>query len=186
VNFSVFPSYQGGPHENQIGATAVALLEANTPEFKEYAKQVKANAKALAEALIQHGYSIQTGGTDNHLMLWGLRDLGLTGNKVEKTCELAAITINKNMVIGDTNAFAPGGVRLGTPALTSRGFKEAEMKKVAEFLSEAVKISLAIQSKLPKDAKTPEFTAEAEKNEDIKALRHKVEEFAKNFPLPGI
>jgi len=120
VNFSVFPSLQGGPHENQIAAIAVALKDANTPEFKTYAKQVIANAKALAQALIDKGHDLQTGGTDNHLMLWSLRKYDLTGSKVEKTCEKAGITVNKNMVVGDTSALAPSGIRLGTPALTSR------------------------------------------------------------------
>jgi len=150
VNSAVFPCLQGGPHMNQIGAIAVAMKEAATPEFKEYAKQVIANARALSEALTSKGYDIQTCGTDNHLMLWSLRKQDLTGSKLEKTCERAGITINKNTVVGDTSALTPSGVRLGTPALTSRGLKEDHMRKVAEFLDEAVKISLRIQKAVGK------------------------------------
>eukprot|EP01125_Pyxidicula_operculata_P000359 TRINITY_DN10406_c0_g1_i1.p1 TRINITY_DN10406_c0_g1~~TRINITY_DN10406_c0_g1_i1.p1 ORF type:complete len:462 (-),score=133.54 TRINITY_DN10406_c0_g1_i1:113-1477(-) len=184
VNFSVFPSYQGGPHENQIGAIAVALKEVLSPDFKEYSKQVKSNAKALASALIKRGYKIQTDGTDNHLLLLHLREKDLTGSKLEKTCELAAITINKNMVIGDTSALAPSGVRLGTPALTSRGLKEADFEVVAGFIDEAVQIALKVQEKVGK--KLADFNVEVEKNEDVVKLKHKVEEFAQKFPIPGL
>jgi len=169
---------------NQIGAIAVALKEANTPEYKEYARQVIANARALAGALIAKGYDIQTGGTDNHLMLWGLRKQDLTGSKLEKTCERAGITINKNTVVGDTSAATPSGVRIGTPALTSRGFKEEHMIKVAEFLDEAVKISLRIQKVVGK--KLTEFVPALESDEEVKALKAKVEHFAKDFPMPGV
>jgi len=183
VNSAVFPCLQGGPHMNQIGAIAVALKEATTPEFKEYAKQVIANARALSEALISKGYDIQTGGTDNHLMLWSLRKQDLTGSKLEKTCERAGITINKNTIVGDTSALTPSGVRLGTPALTSRGFKEEDMRKVAEFLDAAVKISLRIQQAVGK--KLVDFVAATENDEEVKALKVKVEEFSKTFPIPG-
>jgi len=183
VNSAVFPGLQGGPHMNQIGAIAVALKEATTPEFKEYAKQVIANARTLAETLTSKGYDIQTGGTDNHLMLWSLRKQDLTGSKLEKTCEQAGITINKNTVVGDTSALNPSGVRLGTPALTSRGFKEGDMKKVAEYLDESVKISLRIQQAVGK--KLVDFVPALEKDEEVKALKAKVEEFSKTFPMPG-
>jgi len=183
VNFSVFPSLQGGPHENQIAAIAVALKDANTPEFKTYAKQVIANAKALAQALIDKGHDLQTGGTDNHLMLWSLRKYDLTGSKVEKTCEKAGITVNKNMVVGDTSALAPSGIRLGTPALTSRGFTEADMVQVANFLDEAVKITIQIQSKTGK--KLEDFIPALNNYPEIHSLKERVENFSKKFPMPG-
>jgi glycine hydroxymethyltransferase len=113
INFAVFPSLQGGPHNHQIAALAVALKQVNTPEFKAYAKQVKANAVAIGDALMEKGYKLVTDGTENHLVLWDLRPLGLTGNKVEKVCELAHITLNKNAVFGDSSALSPGGVRVG-------------------------------------------------------------------------
>jgi len=184
VNFAVFPSLQGGPHINKIAAIAVALKEANTPEFKEYARQVIANAKALAKALIDMGHDIQTGGTDNHLMLWSLRKYDLTGSKLEKTCEKAGITINKNMVVGDTSALAPSGIRLGTPALTSRGFTEAEMIHVAQFLDEAVKISIQIQSKTGK--KLEDFVPVLNNNPEVQSLKERVENYSKKFPMPGL
>ncbi|KAJ6302331.1 hypothetical protein OIU77_016423, partial [Salix suchowensis] len=122
VNFAVFPSLQGGPHNHQIGALAVALKQVQTPGFKAYAKQVKANAVALGNFLMGKGYKLVTEGTENHLVLWDLRPLGLTGNKVEKLCDLANITVNKNAVFGDSSALAPGGyLSAGTPAMTSRG-----------------------------------------------------------------
>jgi len=184
VNFSVFPSLQGGPHINQIAATAVALKEANTPEFKEYSKQIIANARALAKALVEMGHDIQTGGTDNHLMLWSLRKHDLTGSKVEKVCEKAGITVNKNMVVGDTSALAPSGIRLGSPALTSRGFKEEHMVQVAKYLDEAVKITIQIQSKTGK--KLEDFVPALNDNPEIHNLKERVEAFAKNFPMPGL
>merc|ERR1719387_3278612 len=113
INFSVFPSLQGGPHNHQIAGLATQLKEVATPEFKAYAKQVRANAQALAKFLIGKGYKLTTNGTENHLMLWDLRPLGLTGSKVEKVLEEMHITLNKNAVHGDVSAMSPGGVRIG-------------------------------------------------------------------------
>ncbi|KAM0905718.1 hypothetical protein ACQ4PT_017200 [Festuca glaucescens] len=113
INFAVFPSLQGGPHNHQIAALAVALKQTMTPGFKAYAKQVKANAVAVGNYLMSKGYKMVTDGTDNHLVLWDLRPLGLTGNKVEKLCDLCNITLNKNAVFGDSSALSPGGVRIG-------------------------------------------------------------------------
>lgn len=174
---------QGGPHENQIAATAVALLEANSPEFKTYAQQVKKNAATLAKSLISRGYTLQTNGTDNHLVLWDLRPQGITGNKVEKATDAAAITVNKNSIYGDTSALTPGGVRLGAPALTSRGMKEQEFEKIAEYLDRTIKISLDIQSKSGK--KLVDFEKGIKDNADLKKLRGEVEKFAEGFPMPG-
>ncbi|CAG8646952.1 13020_t:CDS:2 [Funneliformis mosseae] len=131
VNNAVFPSCQGGPHNNTIAAIAVALKQAATPEFQQYAKQVCANAKALGEALIGHGYKLVTGGTDNHIVLLDLKPLKLTGSK--------------NSIPGDVNMLAPGGVRLGTSALTSRSFKEQDFVKVAEYLHRAIQIAIFVQ-----------------------------------------
>ncbi|KAH7388358.1 hypothetical protein KP509_16G071800 [Ceratopteris richardii] len=183
VNFSVFPSLQGGPHNHQIAALAVALKQVLSPSFKEYAKQVKANAVALANALMKKGYKIVTDGTENHLVLWDLKPLGLTGNKVEKLCDLCHITLNKNAVYGDSSALAPGGVRIGTPAMTSRGLKEADFEQIAEFLSKAVDITLAIQKEHGKLIK--DFQKGLTNNKDIDDLKAAVEKFATSFEMPG-
>eukprot|EP00879_Flechtneria_rotunda_P012138 GHRR01012677.1.p1 GENE.GHRR01012677.1~~GHRR01012677.1.p1 ORF type:complete len:468 (+),score=154.35 GHRR01012677.1:121-1524(+) len=140
VDFAVFPSLQGGPHNHQIAALAVALKYANTEEFRTYQRQVVANARALGEALKKRGYKLVTGGTDNHLLLWDLRGEGVTGAKIEKACDEAHITLNKNAVVGDVSAMNPGGVRIGTPAMTSRGLKEKDFEQVADFLHEVCQV----------------------------------------------
>jgi len=188
VNFAVFPSVQGGPHENQIGAIATALKQVDTEEFKQYARQIRANAKTLGQALVDLGHKLVTDGTDNHLLLWNLRPLGLTGSKVEKLCEKAEITVNKNTIVGDKSAVSPSGIRLGTPALTSRGLKEDDFKVVASLLDEAVRICLRAQEKSGKDLN--DFLKFIGSDETVKAdiatLRTKVRSFASKFPMPGL
>jgi glycine hydroxymethyltransferase len=164
------------------------------------------NARALADTLVKHGYKLQTNGTDNHLVLWDLRPLGLTGSKLEKLCDMLGITINsqsspvcaltnqalnlltENAVAGDTSAQVPGGIRLGTSALTSRNMLESDVRTVGDFLHRAVQIALGLQkeagSKLLKD-----FVAAAGKGEgavQIKTLRKDVSTFARQWPLPGV
>ncbi|KAK8518562.1 hypothetical protein V6N12_017708 [Hibiscus sabdariffa] len=183
INFSVFPSLQGGPHNHQIGALAVALKQTMSPGFKAYAKQVKANAVALGKYLMSKGYQLVTGGTENHLVLWDLRPLGLTGNKVEKLCDLCNITVNKNAVFGDSSALAPGGVRIGTPAMTSRGLVEKDFEQIGEFLHRAVTITLDIQKQYGKLLK--DFNKGLEGNKEIQALKADVEKFSSSFDMPG-
>ncbi|CDY50421.1 BnaCnng19300D [Brassica napus] len=173
----------GGPHNHQIGALAVALKQANTPGFKVYAKQVKANAVALANYLMGKGYSIVTGGTENHLVLWDLRPLGLTGNKVEKLCDLCNITLNKNAVFGDSSALAPGGVRIGTPAMTSRGLVEKDFEMIGEFLSRSVTLTLNIQKEHGKLLK--DFNKGLVNNKEIEELKADVEKFSASYEMPG-
>ncbi|ORZ01092.1 serine hydroxymethyltransferase [Syncephalastrum racemosum] len=184
VNQAVFPSCQGGPHNNTIAAVAVALKQAGSPEFQQYAKQVIANAQKLAECLTGYGYKLASGGTDNHLVLWDLKPQKLTGSKVERICDMVHITINKNSIAGDKSAVTPGGVRLGTNALTSRSMKEDDMVKVAEYLHRIVSIALRIQdkagSKLMKD-----FVAACDGDEEIAQLKKEVVEFARTYPMPG-
>ena len=135
VDKQVFPGLQGGPLEHVIAAKAVALGEALAPDFKVYAKQVVKNAQTLAAALIDRGYAIVSGGTDTHLMLVDLRPKSVTGKEGQELLDRAAITVNKNTIPGDPQkAFVTSGVRIGTPAVTTRGFREAEMLKVAEFI----------------------------------------------------
>ncbi|KAJ7534925.1 hypothetical protein O6H91_12G010400 [Diphasiastrum complanatum] len=183
INFAVFPSLQGGPHNHQIAALAVALKQVSSPGFKAYAKQIRANAVALGNRLMKKGYKLVTDGTDNHLVLWDLRPLGLTGNKVEKVCELAHITLNKNAVFGDSSALSPGGVRVGAPAMTSRGLKEADFERIADFLGQAIDITLAIQKEHGKLLR--DFNKGLENNKDIASLRASVEDFASSFDMPG-
>ncbi len=139
VDFNVFPGFQGGPLMHVIAAKAVAFKEALQPDFVDYQKQVIANAKTLAQALIDRGYKIVSGGTDTHLMLVDLRNHGLTGKESEKALEQAGITVNKNMVpFDDQSPFVTSGIRLGTPALTTRGMKENEMKTIAELVDKVL------------------------------------------------
>jgi len=135
---------QGGPHNHQIGALAAQLKMVNTPEFKNYIKQVKINAQVLAGDLMKRGHKLVTNGTENHLMLLNVRDLGLTGSKFDSMCDQVHITLNKNTILGDKSAITPGGVRIGTPAVTTRGYLEADMLEVSRFLDETAKLSVDI------------------------------------------
>lgn len=182
VNDAVFPALQGGPHNHQIGALAVALREAAAPEFGEYIRAVKANAAALARALLGKGYTICTGGTDNHLVLWDLRPEGLTGSKMEKLCEAVHISLNKNAVHGDKSAAVPGGVRLGTPAMTTRGLNAADFEEVAEQLHQTAQLALKIQER--SGPKLAAFVHEMEREPQVAALRERVQLFARGFPMP--
>ncbi|AYF43486.1 glycine hydroxymethyltransferase [Halobacteriovorax sp. BALOs_7] len=140
INFNVFPGIQGGPLEHVIAAKAVSFKEALDPQYKEYQKQVITNAQALAKQLTDLGMELVSGGTDNHLVLMKTDPAGVTGKVAEKALEQAGITCNKNMIPGDTRSpFVTSGIRLGTPALTTRGMKEDEMKKIGTWIVEALK-----------------------------------------------
>jgi glycine hydroxymethyltransferase len=139
VNSSIFPGNQGGPLMHVIAAKAVAFKEALTPEFKTYQRQIVANAKALAAGLMGHGFRLLTGGTDNHLMMLDLRGTELTGKLAEETLDRARITVNKNTVPYETRSpFVTSGVRIGTPAVTSRGMREPEMATIADLIARAL------------------------------------------------
>ncbi len=181
---AVFPGLQGGPHNHQIGGLAVQLLEVQTPAFKEYSQSVVANARALAQALQSRGHKLASDGTDNHLVLWDLRPHGLTGSKVEKVCEEASISLNRNAVHGDASALSPGGVRIGTPAMTTRGCQTADWEKIAGFLDRCCQIALKIQAE--KGKKLKDFEAGLAGNADLAALRAEVQAFASAFGYPGI
>jgi glycine hydroxymethyltransferase len=141
IDRSVFPGFQGGPHMHQIAAKAVAFKEAGEPSFKTYAHQVVANARAMAEVFTEGGVRLITGGTDNHLLLADVfGSLGISGGEAEALLDRAGITLNKNSIAGDTRKpFDPSGIRFGTPAMTTRGFQEAESKEVAELMLELLK-----------------------------------------------
>lgn len=183
INFSIFPGNQGGPHNHAIAAVAVAMKQAASPEFIAYATQVRDNARSLGAALVAKGYKLVTGGTDNHTLLWDLKDKGVTGSKVEAVCDAAKISVNKNSVQGDKSAMNPGGVRLGSGSLTSRGFGAADFDKVAEFLDRAVAIALDVQK--ASGPKLVDFKKALAANEAVTTLRADVEAFAKTFPMPG-
>lgn len=134
-NKAIFPGTQGGPLEHVIAAKAVAFGEALKPEFKAYQEQVVKNAKALAKALEKQGFKLLTGGTDNHLMLLDLTNLDVSGKELQKRCDEVYITLNKNTIPNDPRSpFVTSGVRIGTPAVTSRGMKEEDMGKIAELI----------------------------------------------------
>ncbi|KAG2318680.1 hypothetical protein Bca52824_011893 [Brassica carinata] len=183
INFSVFPSLQGGPHNNHIAALAIALKQAASPEYKLYMRQVKKNAKALASALISKKCKLVTSGTDNHLLLWDLTPLGLTGKVYEKVCEMCHITVNKVAIFSENGVISPGGVRIGSPAMTSRGCLEPDFETMAEFLYRAAQIASAAlreHGKLPKEPLKSMYHCK-----EIAELRNQVEAFASQFAMPA-
>jgi glycine hydroxymethyltransferase len=136
IDRAVFPGLQGGPHMHTISAIAVALKEADTPEFVAYSKQIVKNAKVLAESLLEKGFKLFSGGTDNHLILIDLRNKNIPGKKLSKALDRARIETNYNTIPGDpAKPFNPNGLRIGTPAVTTRGMKEEQMKIVASLIS---------------------------------------------------
>ena len=184
INFAVFPMLQGGPHNVSIGALAVQLNEVATPEFKQYGEAVIRNAQALAKAMIATGQTVLCGGTVNHIVMWDVRPHGLTGSKVEKVLDMMNVTTNKNSIVGDKSAVTPGGIRLGTPALTTRGMNEEDMAVIAGFLARAITLSLAVQEKAGK--KLVDFVKGLEGNEELKQIAGEVEAFASQYSIPGV
>lgn len=166
IDRAIIPGIQGGPHNHQTAAIAVALKEALLPEFKVYAKQVVSNAQALAAELMAKKFELVTGGTDNHLLLIDLSNKNVSGKDGEKALGKAGITVNKNTVPFDPRSpFDPSGIRLGTPALTTRGMKEAEMKIVAGFIDRAI--------------------ANTKNDSELEKIYAEVKEMCVSFPLPG-
>lgn len=187
INFSVFPGHQGGPHNHTITALAVALKQANTPDFKAYQKQVVDNAKALENKFKADGHTLVSGGTDSHMVLLDLRPFSLDGARVEVVLELMNIACNKNAIPGDKSALTPCGIRIGTPAMTSRGFGTAEFERVADYIIQAIKIAREVQDSLPKEAnKLKDFRAKVQAGEveKINALKKEIREWSTTFPLP--
>lgn len=164
INKAVFPGLQGGPHEHVIAAKAVAFGEALRPEFTTYAKQIKANAKALEVALASRGFAIMFGGTENHLLLVDVTSKGVTGGEAERALDLAGITVNKNMIPDDPRSpMDPSGIRLGTPAITTRGLAPHHMELIANWMDDAI-------ANRADDAK-------------LAAIKADVAELMKGFPL---
>lgn len=190
INMSVFPGHQGGPHNHTISALSVALGQAKTPEFKEYQIQVLANSQALANAFKDLNYTMVSGGTDNHLLLVDLREFGVSGAKVERVLELGNIALNKNTVPGDVSAMNPGGIRLGTPAMTSKGMNGEDFARVASYIDRGVKATMAVQKDAPtKTLKSFNLTLEAGiangKYTEIAAIREEITQWMRTFPEIG-
>lgn len=185
INQAVFPAVQGGPHMHQIAAVATQLKEVATPEWRAYAQQVKANAKTLAKALTDGGEALVSGGTDNHLLLWNLRPHGITGSKLEKLLDMAYITTNKNTIVGDKSALVPHGIRLGTPALTTRGLVEEDFRKVADLLLRAVQIGKDVQ-RIVGSHKLADFIQGCQGSTDLAALGAEVQALGRSYPFPGL
>lgn len=176
INESVFPGLQGGPHEHQIAAIATQLKEVNTQQFKDYIKQVRLNAQKLAKRLEEYEFKIVTGGTDNHLFLVDLRNKGITGGKMEKILEYVDISVNKNTIPGDLSALNPNGIRIGTPAITTRGLKEDDMLYIGEIINRVTNIGIKIQNE--KVAKTiKEFTEYFKEYDELDVIRKEINNY---------
>ena len=202
INASVFPGHQGGPHNHTITALAVALHQAQSQDFKQYQQRVLLNAKALAARLGDSiekgglGYTVVSGGTDNHLVLIDLKSKGIDGARVERVLELVGVASNKNTVPGDKSAMKPGGLRMGTPAMTTRGLVPEDFTRVADIVDRAVTIALQLDGKAKEDAeakgkKIPgsvkafnEYLGDGAEVKDIVELRREVEQWIGTFALP--
>jgi len=167
IDRAVFPGLQGGPHNHTTASIAVALKEASTDDFKAYTRQIVANAKALAEALIERGYSLVTGGTDNHLVLIDMTPKGLSGKEASGAMQKAGLETNSNAIPFDPRKpFDPSGVRVGTASVTSRDMKEADMAQIATWMDEAC--------------------VNREDEAKLASIKEQVAEFCRGFPCPGI
>jgi len=202
INSSVFPGHQGGPHNHTIAALAVALHQTQTPEFRAYQTQVLANAKALARRLGDSkekgglGYSIVSGGTDNHLVLVDLKPQGIDGSRVERVLELVGIAANKNTVPGDKSALIPGGIRMGSPAMTTRGFSENDFERVADIIDRAVTITLRLDKAAKKAAEEKgeanprrlkfflDYVGDGSSDPEIVQLKSEVADWVGTYPFP--
>merc|ERR1719418_124094 len=187
INNAVFPGLQGGPHNHQIAAIAVAMQEAAKPAFRTYQETVVTNAQALCKNLKDLGYKIVTDGTDNHIVLVDLRNIKLSGSKAERILEDVGISVNKNTVPGDKSAMNPSGIRFGTPPLTTRNVKPVHIPKIVDFIHQAWTLALEVQSL--SGPKLVSWKKELETNLTIvgkvSALKGQIEAFAQQFPLPG-
>ena len=177
INDAVFPGLQGGPHNHQIAGLAVQLKEVMTQEFRDYIKKVKDNAKYLGEKLIEKGFELSTGGTENHLLLIKLKNFGITGSKMEKVCELANISLNKNTVVGDKSALSPTGIRIGTAYMTTLGFDDWD--KLTDWLRRCVDICIKRQEKYGK--KLRDWNKDIEIDNDILIIKNEILDCLKNL-----
>jgi len=190
IDKAVFPGLQGGPHDHQTAAIAVTLLEASKPSFKKYGHQIVKNAKALAGELIRYGFDLVSGGTDNHLILIDLRNKKVNGAIAALALEVAGIVTNKNAVPNDTMPpFYPSGIRIGTPAITTRGMKEKDMLTIAKWIH--IVVEEVRNEVMPADKETrskfwKDFKVRVRKNRNLLKIKKEVTTTCLRFPVPGV
>lgn len=188
IDKAVFPGLQGGPHDHQTAAIAVALKEASTLDFKRYAVQIVKNSKALASALVDFDFKLSSGGTDNHLILIDLRNKKVNGAIAAIALEVAGIVTNKNGVPFDPMPpFYPSGIRIGTPSVTTRGMKEAEMQKIASWINQAtreIKNEKLPENKEKRASFVKDFRSRIAKNKKLLSIASEVKALTKRFPIP--
>lgn len=190
IDKAVFPGLQGGPHDNTTAAIAVALEEAGTPQFKKYGAQIIKNAKFLAGQLLKYGFNLVSGGTDNHLLLIDLQNKKVNGGVAALALEVANIVVNKNAVPDDPMPpFYPSGIRLGTPAITTRGMKENDMVKIGRWINQI--IDEVSGQQMPKDKEErsafwKQFRRDVVKNKKLLTIKDEIRRFAGKFPVPGL
>lgn len=201
INFSVFPGHQGGPHNHTISALSVALKQAMTPEFKEYQKRIVSNSKYFAKELLNRGFKLVSGGTDNHLILIDLSEVDVDGARLETILQHINIAANKNTVPTDKSAMFPSGLRIGTPAMTTRGFQEKDFAKVAEYIDKARKLALdlkqletaktsgsdySIEDKpLTPTERLNRFKQLCKTSREVNELAEEIYNWVGQFPVPG-
>lgn len=184
IDYAVFPMLNGGPHNHQIAAVATQMKEVKSFEFKEYAIQIKKNAKELVNCLLEKGLTILGNGTENHLFIWDVRPLGVTGLFIEKGLEKIHITVNKNLIIGDSSdsPINPGGIRIGTPGITTRGMKEDEMRIIGDII-----YRFSIFAQKNKNSSTiDEFLKNIQNEIEYEKLSNEVKELSMKFKVPGV
>ncbi len=190
IDSAIIPGLQGGPHDNQTAAIAVCLKEASGVDFKKYGAQIVKNSQVLAKKLLEYDFNLATGGSDNHLILIDLRTKGVNGAVAALALEVAGIVLNKNAVPNDLMPpFYPSGIRLGTPAVTTRGMKEKDMLKIARWINAAIEEVRG--EKLPEDKEERSefwkgFRGRVIKNKTLLKISKEIETFCSEFPVPGI
>lgn len=190
IDKAIFPGLQGGPHNHTTAGIAVALGEAMKPSFKKYAVQIVKNAQAMADEFKKHDIKIVSGGTDNHLLLLDLTKEGHLGSQLEYAMDLASMTANKNTIPADTSSpFYPSGLRLGTPALTTRGMKEKDMRQIARWIVQIIdhiKIYPLPEDKTKRMAFMEDFKKKMDHDAFLRGISKEVKKFTAKFPVPGI
>jgi len=186
IDNAVFPGHQGGPHNHTIAGLSVALLQAKSPEFKQYHTQVLKNCQAMVKTLLDLKYPLVSGGSDNHLILVDVGARGIDGERVTTLLEWANISVNKNTIPGDKSAVVPRGVRLGTPAMTTRGCKEEDFVKIIQYIDKGVELAKNIKGQVGNKLSDYKHWLEQNGNThpEIQQLKKDVIAFSKKFDVP--